>query len=109
MSMGTLGKLTLTAAGTPQKISATQLNVRGFLIETVLGNTGAIYIGNSALVKATLAGCFRVIPAPTATTGATILLPAFDHIGDVAGPVDLSTWFFDGDHTGDSILVAYMT
>jgi hypothetical protein len=109
MSMNTLGKLTLTAAGTPQQFTTTQTNCRGFFIETVLGNTLDVYIGNAALVKATLAGCFRVIPAPTATTGGTILLPAWDHVGDVAGPFDLSTFYWDGDHTGDSILVSYVT
>lgn len=108
MGMGTLGKLTLAAAGTPQQFVTTQLNCRGFFIETVLGNTAYIYIGQKTMVKATLAGCFRVIPAPTAATGATVLLPAFDHVTDVAGPFDLSTFYLDGDHTGDSILVSYV-
>ena len=108
MSMQTLGKLTLTAGGTPQQFIATQTNVRGFFIESVLGNVGQIFIGTKTLVKATLAGVYRVIPAPTATTGATILLPAWDHVTDVAGPFDLSTFYFDGT-TGDAILVGYVT
>lgn len=108
MSMQTLGKLTLTSGGTPQQFITTSLNVRGFFIESVLGNVGQIFIGTKTLVKATLAGVYRVIPAPTAATGATVLLPAWDHVGDVAGPFDLSTFYFDGT-TSDSILVGYVT
>lgn len=107
MGMGTLGKLTLTAGGTPQQFVTTQLNVRGFFIEQVLGNAGDMFIGQKAMVKATLAGVFRVIPAPTLTTGATVLLPSWDHSSDVAAPFDLSTFYFDGS-TAESILVSYI-
>lgn len=107
MGMGTLGKLTLTTGGTPQQFVATQLNVRGFFIEQVLGNAGDMFIGQKTLVKATLAGVFRVISAPTATTGATVILPSWDHVTDVAGPFDLSTFYFDGT-TAESILVSYV-
>lgn len=108
MGMGTLGKLTLTAGGTPQQFIVSTLNVRGFFIETVLGNVGQIFIGTKTLVKATLAGVYRVIPAPTAASGATILLPSWDYVGDIAGPFDLSTFYFDGT-TNDAILVGYVT
>jgi hypothetical protein len=108
MSVRTLGKLTLAAAGTPQQFIATTTNCRGFQIEQVLGNVGQMFIGNSVMVKATLAGCFRVIPAPSAATGPTILLPSWDIATDLAGPFDLSTFFFDGS-TGESILVSFVT
>ncbi len=108
MSFATLGKLTLTAGGTPQQFIATTTNCRGFAIQQFLGNVGQVFIGNKNLVKATLAGCYRVLPAPTAATGATILLPSWDITTDIAGPFDLSTFYFDGT-TGESILVAYIT
>lgn len=107
MSLGTLGKLTLTAGGTPQQFVATSTNCKHFFIEDVLGNLGDIFIGNKNMVKATLAGCFRVIPAPTAASGATVLLPVWDVYSNYAGPFDLSTFYFDGT-TGDSILVSFV-
>lgn len=106
MGMQTLGKLTLTAGGTPQQFNLTQLNCRGFFIQALVANAGAIFIGQKTMVKATLAGCFRIIPQPT-TSAATVQPPAWDHSSDVAAPFDLSTFYFDGT-TGDSILVAYL-
>jgi hypothetical protein len=108
MGMGTLGKQTIVAGGTPQPLAAVSTNCRAFYIQAVLGNVGQVFIGNSVLVKATLAGCYRVIPAPTAATGATILLPSWDVTTDLAGPFDLSKFFLDGT-TADAVLVSFVT
>ena len=107
MSMQTLGKLTIVSGGTPQQFTTVMTNCKHVLIETVLGNANDIFIGNKNLVKATLAGCFRVIPAPSATTGPTTVLPFWDVYSNYAGPFDLSTWYLDGT-TGESILVAFV-
>jgi hypothetical protein len=107
MSLGTLGKQTVAAGGTPQQLSLTTLNCKGFFIQAVLGNTHDIYIGNKNMVTTTLAGTFRVIPAPAAASGATVLLPSWDVITDLAGPFDLSAMYLDGT-TGESVLVSYV-
>jgi len=105
MSLGTLGKLTLTAGGTPQQFVATSTNCKHVFIEALSANVGQIFIGNKNMVKATLAGTYRVLPAPVAS-GVTNLLPTWDLYSNYGGPWDLSTLYFDGT-TGDSILVAY--
>lgn len=108
---------TLVAAGTPQSIakatapslptismggitypagSATQ---QGFqiMVQANPANTGAnIYIGGRAMSKTTLAGVGIVLPK----TGAPVSL------GQYGGSITLDDIFFDGDTTGDVLLVS---
>src|SRR6266851_3729362 len=107
---------TLTAAGTPQSIaaatapslptistggvtypagSATQQAFQ-IMVQANPANTGAnIYIGGRAMNKATLAGVGIVLPK----TGAPVSL------GQYGGSITLDDIYFDGDTTGDKLLV----
>lgn len=107
---------TLAAAGTPQQVSSTTSST---LPEIIMGgvtypsgsatqqpaqillqadpaNTGAnIYIGSKAMVKATRVAVGIVLPK----TGAPVTL------GQYGGGITLDDLYFDGDTTGDKLLI----
>lgn len=106
----------LTAAGTPQQLapallpalpsivingvssgpgSATQ-QLAQIVVQAAPGNTGTnIYVGNKAMVKATLVGVGLVLPK----TGAPVSL------GQYGGGITLDDLYFDADTSGDKIVV----
>lgn len=108
---------TLTAAGTPQKLStptaptgptismgnvtypAGSVSLRGKLyLQAAPGNTGAkIYVGMVGLNKTTLAGVGLVLDK-----GA---LGPVD-FGEAGSSVSIDELYFDGDTTGDKVLVS---
>jgi hypothetical protein len=107
MAMQTLGKLTLTASGTPQKFTSTPTNCNAVLIQfPFTGNTGPqVYIGQSGIVIATLANVDRILVKRAAATDPFDNWTMQSSVSQ--GPFDLSTFFWDGDHTGDFILVSF--
>jgi hypothetical protein len=109
MGFVSVGKVTATS-GTPVALTpgvVTNCNV--IYIQALGTNTHYSYIGSSTMVRATLVGVYRIIPAPTAATGATIALPFWDPQSNVfTGPFDLSKIFLDVDTTGEGVLVSYV-
>ncbi len=106
----------LTAAGTPQSVAPSLLpalpsiNINGvssgagsatqqpahILVQAAPTNTGAnIYIGGRAMVKATLVGVGLVLPKTAAPVP----------LGQYGGGITLDDIYFDGDTTGDKLLV----
>ena len=110
MSLFSLGKIT-TTAGTPVPLSAslTSINVNAIYFQALSTNTHFAYVGTKTMVRATLAGVFRQIPAPTAATGATIALPDWNLNSSVfTAPFDLTQIYIDVDTTGEGLLVSYV-
>jgi hypothetical protein len=108
MSLFSLGKITATA-GTPVPLSVTSINVNAIYFQALSNNTTYAYVGTKTMVRSTLVGVYRQIPAPTAATGATIALPDWNLISSVfTGPFDLSQIYIDVDTTGQGLLVSYV-
>lgn len=90
-------------------LSSTPLNANAIYFQALSANTHYLYVGNSAMVRSTLVGVFRQIPAPTAATGATIVLPDWTMQSNVfTAPFDLSAIFLDADTSGEGLLVSYV-
>ena len=107
MSLLSLGKVTVAAAGTPVRFSSVVINCNAVYISTIAGQVGQqMYVGLSGLVKATLVNVLRVLQKPVATPAT---LDSFMFQSNVsAGPIDLSTLFVDADTSADAILVSYL-
>lgn len=105
MGLVSLGKKTVAVAGNPVVLSATPLNANALYFQALSTNTGKIYIGSSALVKATLAGCFRVLGIPTAT-GELVEWDVPSHV--FTAPFDLGAIFIDADVGTEGVLVAVL-
>src|ERR1700690_658377 len=100
-----LGLVAVTAAGTPQQLTSTHVEVKDFWITPLkalpsTGNVGNIYIGTSTMVKATGVGVFRVIKTGDA--------PQHIERPRTSGEFyDLSQWYIDADNNSDGALIGY--
>ena len=104
-----LGKITVTTAGTPVQFTSTvNTNCNAVFIEYPFASqTGPnVYIGKVGLVKATLVGVWRKLALVAAATAVP------DHWDPqsnmMLGPFDLSAFYVDADASGDYILVSYL-
>lgn len=106
--LGSLGKVTVTTAGTPVQIVTTTLNCNSVFFSTIAGQSGQqMYIGLKNMVKSTLVGVLHILEK-------SITTPAFlDHWAIVCGvgqsPIDLSTIWIDADTSADSLLISYLS
>jgi hypothetical protein len=104
-----LGKISVTTAGTPVQFTSTTTNCNAFFIEYPFASqTGPnVYIGKTGLVKATLVGVWRKLALVAAATAVPdkwdVISPA------MFAPFDLSTFYVDADASSDYILVSYLT
>lgn len=102
-----LGKVVVAVPGTPGGITlpADMIpipNVHAFIIEALAGNAGKVYIGDLTLVRATLVGCFVVLPIPTNN-----FIPTFScSIVAGANPLRVDTLRIDADIANDGVLVS---
>lgn len=88
----------LTAAGTPQALSATAIYATGLEVYAPTGNTGAnMYIN----VSGGATNQRRPIPRGTSWSPPDMTLTG------TSGMYDLSQIFFDGDTTDDDVVVVY--
>lgn len=106
-----LGKVVVPAAGTPLSLQTvlTAQNIRfksfhAIHLQALYTNTGRVYIGQTALDKATLANCIHVLSIPTAN-----FIPSFG-IALMPSPagVDASILFFDVDNAGEGMLISLL-
>lgn len=102
-----LGKLTLTAAGTPQRLTVPleKMNppsCHAVFIEVLPTNTAKIYVGLAGLAKATLVQVLAILPVPTVN-----LLPTFTIAVTVAGnAINVGDLWIDADVSGEGVLVS---
>ena len=106
--LGTLGKKTVTTAGTIIQLTSGTLNVNGFFVEALPGNTGYIYVGLSTLVASTLVGCLFIIGKPPATAGPGPIPFYFIQSNVSMAPLDLSTIYLDASVNGEGALISYI-
>lgn len=108
-----LGKVTVTTAGTPVRVTSTQtspsakVSVHTVFLQALSGNTGRVFVGNGQnMNKTTLAGVVGMIPAPSASA-ATGSLPFFEAtINPAANGFNLADLWLDAEVSTDGVLVA---
>ena len=94
-----LGVLNLTTAGTEQAFTATPTIAQTVILSTPAGNTGVIYIGDSAVSSTNAALILKA--------GEIAILP-MSNISGGNTDTDLSQWYFDGGTTNDDLCVGYL-
>lgn len=104
MALKSLGKVTVTTAGTPVRATinestpANRYAVQSFSVFALAGNSGAnIYAGSSAMNKTTLAGVYAIIPKGAAGSAVIVQAPA---------GINLNEIYIDADTNGDACLVS---
>lgn len=108
MAIVSLGKVAITAAGTPEPATKNQPTptkrfiVHSFVVEALPSNTGKVYIGINALNKSTLAGVYAILPIPT-----TSIIPSFSAtLGHAYDAFDMSLIGIDVEVSGEGVLIS---
>lgn len=104
MALASLGKVTVTTAGTPVRATINQSDptaryaVQSFSVFALSGNSGAnIYIGSSGLNKSTLAGVYAIIPKGSS---------GFAIIQEAPAGIMMNEIYVDGDSNDDACLIS---
>ena len=103
MGLIAIGKKTVTAAGTPEAVTATAQRLRSIKLQALPTNTGKVWVGTSALNKSTGAGVLHVIEAPSGSTS----IPGVT-LGIEKGSSSLQATeiYIDVDTSGEGVHVA---
>lgn len=110
------GKITVPVAGTPVQLYAAILALdptnpayrfkafHAVLFQAMDSNSGKIYIGSSAMVKATLVGVAQVLVVPSAS-----YIPSFGMANQLSPEgVDLTALYLDAAVSGEGVLVSLL-
>lgn len=114
-----VGKLSVTAAGTPQKVtdfpaykaalvaaklSSQFLTVQAALFQQWTLNTGKVWIGGATMNKTTGADMAAVLTAPSASS-----IPSFGASNHLApAGIDLSVFYLDVDTNGEGPILTVL-
>lgn len=107
-ALRSLGRITIVTAGTPVQVTfnetvpSDRFLAHSFMVQQVAGNTGRILIGSSAMVAATLANVYAVLPVPTVN-----ILPAYTvTIQQAISGFNMADFFVDATVSGEFALVS---
>lgn len=108
MAQKSLGKVTITTAGTPERSTKNNADpaavvwVHSYLVQQVAANTGKVWIGSSGMNKTTGVGVYAVLPVPTANT-----LPSFSAtVTQQVAAFDMAAVYIDVDVNGEAAIVS---
>ena len=107
-----LGRVNIAAAGTPivlttgLSLPADGLRCQSFQIQADPANTAIVYIGTSALVKATRVGVLAILPKPAAADTGPFPSQTFS-VPFSANALDINRIYIDGA-TNDGVIVSYI-
>lgn len=102
MALQAIGKVTVTTAGTPVRVTSTKTGAQAIMVQAWHANTGKIFVGTSASMnKTTGAGVLAMIPAPT--TG--VIPTASFSIPLAPVGMDASDLWIDADTNGEGCIV----
>lgn len=110
MAAQSLGKITITTAGTPERATKGQsdpgkrIGAHAIMVQAWPGNTGKVWVGLVGLNKTTGANVIVILPIPT-----TNILPSYNAvISQAAAAFDLRDIYLDVDVSGEAALVTYL-
>ena len=103
----TLGKVTVPVPGTPVRLTINRpvptdrYACHAILVQAVFNNTGRVYVGTSAMNKATLANVHAQLAIPTANQ-----IPSFSAALTIApNAIQAQDIFLDADVAGEGAIV----
>jgi hypothetical protein len=102
MALEALGKVTVTSAGTPVRVTATRTGAQSIMVQAWHNNTGKIWVGTSASMNTTTgAGVLAMIPAPVAGTipNASFSIPL------APSGINAADIWIDADTNGEACIV----
>lgn len=104
MALKSLGKVTVTTAGTPvrctvnESVPGARVGLQTISVFALAGNSGTnIYLGTATMNKSTLAGVYAIIPKGAVISGSIIMAPAGLNAADL---------YLDADTSADAALVS---
>lgn len=111
------GYIDVTTAGTPVRATANlaapnnHVACQTIVFEQMQGNTGKLYICDSATAnKTTGVGVLLIIPAPTLVDAVAVLLPyASFSVPSAPAALSAENYYIDADVDGDDCLVSIIT
>lgn len=101
MALQALGKVTVAATGTPQRVTSTATRCQSISVQALSDNAGKVYIGNVDMDISTLDGVYAVLPAPTAS----IIPSASFSIPLAPAGLNAADMYIDVDNNDDGVLV----
>ena len=105
-----IGKITVTTAGTPVRLTSTQSDAtarypcHALLVQQIPGNTGRLVLGVSGMNSSTYAGCLALLGVPTNT----ILPSANGGITHAPNAFNLADFYLDASVSGEGGLVSVL-
>jgi hypothetical protein len=100
----TLGKVTVTTAGTIKRATATATYCINYMVEPLPSNSGKIYIGGSDMVVATGVGVRAYLPIPHANV-VSAYSPGRGEHGQMS--YNLADLYIDAEVNGEGVYIAY--
>lgn len=105
-----LGPLRVALAGVPQRVTLNlpqpleRFTVHGVLLQVLPTNAGRIYVGTSALNRATFENLYGMLAVPTAN-----VLPTFSAALTLSpNAILLTDMFIDADQNNDGVIVTVL-
>jgi len=111
MSIRTLGKTVVTAAGTPVQVSAGLANTlvnllcKSVQFQALPGNTGIIYIGKKGMVVSTGVLVMLAIPAPSDATKGPFTTQSIGDMTKDVSRVSLADLWMDAGNSGEGCYI----
>jgi len=103
-------KIVVPTPGTPVRVTSIEANpaasqgCHGVLIQALKGNTGAVYVGSSTMVKGTEADCFVCLGIPTVN-----FIPSFSAALTLSpGGIQLRDLYIDADVANEGVIVSIL-
>lgn len=101
MALRALGKVTVTTAGTPVRVTATATRCQSIAVQAWPANAGKIWVGTSASMnKTTGEGILAIIAIPDAVIPAASFSIPLSPAG-----LDASSLWIDADNNGEGCIV----
>lgn len=104
MALRSFGKVTVTTAATPVRVTANEstpsarVGVQSITVQALSGNSGTnIYVGSSAMNTTTLAGVYAIVAKGAAASAGIINAPAGLNAAEI---------YLCADTNGDAALVS---
>jgi hypothetical protein len=105
MQVISLGKITVSSAGTPVQASSTSILAHKVIIEPLSTNSGKSYVGTSAITVSSGAGLIKTFLAVAASgINDQLVISA----GDQGNSIDVSQFWFDVATNGQGFIVSYV-
>lgn len=111
-----IGVFRVTVPGTLKQIASTAADlvqdgaIHGILLQALPGNTGVVYIGGSAIVRASYTGLYGMLGVPALNAGGQpTSLPTFTAALTLApNAIKLSDFYIDADQANDGVIASVL-